>query len=394
MTGYSAMTMPTSLNRPDSEVFGSAPHGRVAILIAAHNEQDSIRQTLEAAVAQDYPLSAVVLMADNCTDRTVEIAESIPGVTVVLTHENRHKKSGALNQGWALFGPHVDFFACLDADTVIPPDSVRHWVAQMVAEPGTAGISARFTMQPKPENSAFENILARLQKSEFAQWTDTALSRGGRTTVLAGTACMLRVAALDSIHCERVTEGVHDGPWSYSSDVEDFELTYRLRRQGWETKVSYTVRAYTDAMVNLRALWAQRMKWQGGTVDDLLTIGVNCLTLRDWLQQAAGLLAAGVRLGWIVLTVTYAAVGILHVDLLWLLAPLLFVCNDVKKSLRVPHRDRRDVLLAALLLPQELFAWMRAGWFLASWMQCLAYRTVLPSLKKDRWAAQITAEAI
>ena len=71
---------------------------------------------------------------------------------------------------------------------------------------------------------------------------------------------------------------MHDGPWSYASDVEDFELTYRLRRLGHACKVSYTVRAYTDAMVTVRALWAQRMKWQGGTVEDLLRIGVNRLT--------------------------------------------------------------------------------------------------------------------
>jgi hypothetical protein len=144
-------------------------------------------------------------------------------------------------------------------------------------------------------------------------------------------------------------------------------------------------------MVSLRTLWAQRMKWQGGTVDDLLRLGVNRLTVRDWGQQLLGLLAALVRMSWITMTVIYSFTGSLHVNVLWLVIPLLFVANDVKKSMRVPHRDWKDVLLAALLLPQELFAWIRAGWFLKSWGECLTQR--ITGTTKDRWAAQISAEA-
>jgi cellulose synthase/poly-beta-1,6-N-acetylglucosamine synthase-like glycosyltransferase len=365
---------------------------RAAILIAAHNEESCIEQTLRAAIAQTYPLSAVIVMADNCTDRTVELASRVPGVTVIETVDNAHKKAGALNAAWARIRDCVDYFACLDADTVLPPESVVHWVAQMDAEPETGGISARFTMQPQESNTAFGNLLARLQKAEFARWTDTALRRGGHTTVLAGTACMVRVAALDEVAHERVQEGVIDGPWSCTSDVEDFELTYRMRRLGYATKVSTTVRAYTDAMVTLRALWAQRMKWQGGTVEELLRMGVDRLTVRDWAQQGLGLMAAGVRLGWIGLTALYAVLGVLHIQPIWLVFPLLFIANDVRHAMRVPHRDWKDILLAALLLPQEAFAWVRAGWFLKSWAECLITKTT-GRRKKDRWALQYTAEA-
>jgi cellulose synthase/poly-beta-1,6-N-acetylglucosamine synthase-like glycosyltransferase len=261
----------------------------------------------------------------------------------------------------------------------------------MESEPATGGISARFTMQPKPTNTPWQNVLARLQKAEFARWTDTALNRGGYTSVLAGTACMVRMSALEAVHEQRMREGVIDGPWSYASQVEDFELTYRMRQLGFDTKVSFTVRAYTDAMVSLRTLWAQRMKWQGGTVDDLLAMGLNRLTWRDWGQQALGLLAAFVRMSWVGMSLLYAAFGTLHVDVRWLLIPLLFIANDVKKSLRVPHRDWKDVLLAVLLLPQELFAWLRAGWFLTSWAESLCHRVT--GTTKDRWAAQISAES-
>ncbi|MDT0351257.1 glycosyltransferase family 2 protein [Pseudonocardia charpentierae] len=204
-------------------------------------------------------------MADNCTDRTVEIASGIPGVTVIETVGNAHRKPGALNAAWRLLRGRVHYMARIDADTILRPAAVGQWVEQMVREPQTAGISARFTMQSDPANAPAQNVWARLQKAEFARWTDTALNRGGHTTVLAGTACMLRMFALEAVHESRVINGVGSGPWSYSSQVEDFELTYRLRILGFHTKVSYTVRAYTDATVDVRALWAQRMKWQVGT---------------------------------------------------------------------------------------------------------------------------------
>lgn len=369
---------------------GPSTPSRVVVLIAAHDEEAGIEATLRAALDQTSPAAAVVVMADNCTDATVERASALPGVTVVETTDNTHGKSGALNEGWARFRDQADCFACLDADTVIPPGSLAAWVAQMDDEPGTAGVSARFTMQPAAGDSRWANLLARLQKAEFARWTDTALNRGGETTVLAGTACMVRAAALDELAAERAAEGVVDGPWSYASDVEDFELTYRLHRLGHRCRASFTVRAYIDPMVSVRALWAQRVKWQGGTVEDLLRIGVNRLTLRDWGQQLLGLVSAAVRVGWLATTALYAVLGILTVHWIWFAVPLLFIATDVKHSLRVPHRDRRDVVLAALLLPQEASAWLRAGWFLRAWGECLA--GVVTGRRKDRWALQYRAE--
>jgi len=383
--------LPTSAATPAAQPRESLPTARVAILLAAHNEEDVIVATLQAAMTQTHPVSAVLVMADNCTDRTAEIARAIDGVTVIETVGNVHRKSGALNAAWHTLRGQVDHLACIDADTILPPESVGQWVEQMLAEPTTAGISARFTMQPRPSNTRLQNLWARLQKAEFARWTDTALNRGGHTSVLAGTACMLRMSALEAVHDERMAEGVVDGPWSYASQVEDFELTYRLRRLGWDTKVSYTVRAYTDAMTNARALWGQRMKWQVGTVEDLLSFGVNRLTLRDWWQQFLGLCAALVRFGWLVTTAAYAALGTLHLSLIWFLLQLLFVFNDVKQAMRVPQRDRTDLLLAGLLLPQEAFAWMRAGWFTVAWAAVL--RSRVTGHRKDRWALQYAAEA-
>jgi hypothetical protein len=286
---------------------------------------------------------------------------------------------------------------------VLPDDSVSTLAAEenvpsIVAslQPGeatTGRVGDRLGHQPVIERALGHvrtlqsDLLVRLQRAEFSKWTDTGLRRRW-TSVLAGTGCVIRNAALREI----AYRSDREGPWTYASMVEDFELTYRIRQLGYHCHISPTVRAYTDAMRTVRSLWAQRMKWQVGTVEDLLSFGVTKLTYTDWRQQAAGLLAAAVRISWVAFTLLALVDGSLHMAWLWLIAPAFFIANDVKQALRIPHRDRRDVLLAALLLPQEFFAWLRAGWFLAAWCSVLTSRVT--RRRKDRWAMQYVAEGV
>jgi biofilm PGA synthesis N-glycosyltransferase PgaC len=58
--------------------------------------------------------------------------------------------------------------------------------------------------------------------------------------------------------------------------------------------------------------------------------------------------------------------------------------------MRIPHRDKWDLVLAGLLIPQEIFAWMRAGWFLAAWFEVVKGR--ITGKRKDRWSMQYAAE--
>lgn len=364
---------------------------RVVLLIPAYNEEDSIVRTVESAVAQDYPMQAIIVVANNCSDRTAELARTVPGVHVVELPDEPHKKAGALNLMYHTCREYTDYLVCIDADTILPPESVRQWVLQMEREPHTAGISARFTMLPDPDNSAWVNFLTRMQKHEFAGWTDKALNRGGHTAVLAGTANCMRVSALDELTDLRIMrDGYEFGPWYYGSLVEDYDLTYELRRLGWETKVSYEVRAYTEAMPTLRTLWAQRMKWQTGTVEDLIRQGIDRYNYREWLVELRAIALTIFRLVWLTTMVLFAVFGILTLQWFWIMLPLFFVATDMKRALRVPHRDKRDVLLAAAFFPLEAAAWMHG--FLTAIAFKEAFVSRLTGRRKDFWARQAQAE--
>jgi cellulose synthase/poly-beta-1,6-N-acetylglucosamine synthase-like glycosyltransferase len=388
-------------NRAAQPVLGARP--AVTVLIAAHNEEGSIKAVLESCLHQTFKPARIVVMADNCTDGTVAIANSVPGVTVFETVDNTHKKSGALNQGWHLTRAATNLYITIDADTILPPTAIRDWVEEF-RDPAVAGVSAKFTMlTPKeirkladdgvvptaprdlPAMSWREIAWVRLQKFEFSRWTDTALARRNRwTSVLAGTACAIRASALEAVVA---AEGWSEGPWTYESAVEDFYLTYCLRRMGYQCRVSATVRAYTGAMTTLKTLWAQRLKWQIGTAQDLKRLGFNRQTIIDWRQQAVGMIAAWLRVAWVSLVVSELVIAH-HLYLMhyWWMFPVLFIALDFRASLRIPHKSKADILMALALIPQEFFAWIRAAWFTWSWVSVLAGR------KPDLWAAQIAAE--
>ncbi len=59
-------------------------HGPVTltVLVPAHNEATGIRATLESLLAQSHPPDRVIVVADNCTDDTADIAREV-GVEVL-----------------------------------------------------------------------------------------------------------------------------------------------------------------------------------------------------------------------------------------------------------------------------------------------------------------------
>lgn len=354
---------------------------KITVLVPAYNEASSIGATLAALGRQSRLADEVVVIPNGCIDSTAALARQYP-VTVYELPRLAHKKSEALNRAWFEYCQDTDIVVCLDADTVLPYNALEDWEDEMIDLPALGGSSSKFTMLDK-------DFLTRLQKFEFARWTYTALKRG-YTTVLAGTGCAIRNDALREV----VAEESPAGPWPYDSQVEDFKLTHWMRQRGWLCHVSPTVRAYTDSMCTVPELWAQRMKWQVGTVEDLLALGLTRLTALDWWQQVAGLFAALTRLVWIAFTVALVALD--HFNFTWywwVFPPVLFIAGDLKAAFLIPFRDKRDILMAAALLPQELFAWMRAAWFATAWLAVIsqkAFRTT----RKDRWAAQHLAEGI
>jgi len=113
-----------SLRRPSAPVPPSLTT-RFRVLIPAHNEETMIKDTLAAASLLDYPADRfeIHVVADNCTDRTAEIAR----LCNVQTHEriapDDPGKGPALS--WLIdslpSGEPSDVIVIIDADSIVEP---------------------------------------------------------------------------------------------------------------------------------------------------------------------------------------------------------------------------------------------------------------------------------
>jgi biofilm PGA synthesis N-glycosyltransferase PgaC len=355
---------------------------KMLVLIPAHNEEDSIGNVLNALLTQTRVPDRIVVMADNCTDKTEAIARRFRGVTVMRTVGNTERKVGALNQGWLRWQAGYDYVAGIDADTILAPDCLQQLEAELAVTARPGGVMARYTFDQRLGASGMARLLIRMQRLEFASWTADALKRNRKTYVLGGQCSLFSNDALRAVAERNQTRG----PWDTSTQVEDMQLTGDLKAMKYSANVSTTARAYAGPMLTLRALWAQRRKWDEGMARLLVRSTVNKWTGTLWRQQLS-LLSNGItRIGFVFLLAASLMVHQYVWNWLWAIPPVIAAILNLKLAWRVPNRGTADLVSAVLLVPVEIYLIMRVACATASWANVLA------GIKRDGWAQQARAE--
>lgn len=98
----------------------SATRPRCAVLIPAHNEEAGLPRTLAAVTPQLRPHDRVLVVADNCTDRTAEVARESGAEAAERFNATERGKGYALAFGVdQLRSDPPDVVVILDADCVI-----------------------------------------------------------------------------------------------------------------------------------------------------------------------------------------------------------------------------------------------------------------------------------
>jgi glycosyltransferase involved in cell wall biosynthesis len=109
----------------------SAKRPEVSVIIPARNEEVSLGTCLESLVSQSGVEFEIIVVNDHSTDRTGEIAASLPGVRVI--------EAGPLPQGWTgknnsvacgAREAHGEWLLFTDADTMHLPGSLARALAE------------------------------------------------------------------------------------------------------------------------------------------------------------------------------------------------------------------------------------------------------------------------
>ncbi|MDD5195786.1 MAG: glycosyltransferase family A protein, partial [Candidatus Omnitrophica bacterium] len=104
----------------------------VSILIPAFNAQRYIRDSIESALAQVWPVKEIIVVDDGSTDATLEIARSYTSSRVQVITQNNRGASAARNSALSL--AQGDYIQYLDADDMLAPDKISRQLKD--AEPG------------------------------------------------------------------------------------------------------------------------------------------------------------------------------------------------------------------------------------------------------------------
>jgi cellulose synthase/poly-beta-1,6-N-acetylglucosamine synthase-like glycosyltransferase len=246
---------------------------RFAVAIPAHNEESVIGETVATLKKLDYPadLWDVFVAADNCTDRTAELARAAGAVCYERTSAERSGKGEALRWLFERIFQAGDYEAVVvfDADTQVRGDFLR--VVNQRLEAGAQVVQGKHVIS-NPRQGWFPALT-------WAMMTiDCRLFSQGRTNLGLSARHMG-----DSI-CFRAPI-LRELGWG-SGLAEDYELRLRLLLSGVCIEYEPGAVGYGQAPLTWQEAQAQRVRWARGVATaskafrgQLLRKGIDS---RDW----------------------------------------------------------------------------------------------------------------
>lgn len=259
-----------SLLNPDRKLIDGIFHGsrtpqnRFIILVPAHNEELLLGDVIAGLHQQFYPADhyEIVVIADNCTDATAEIATAA-GATTLVRHDLDHRGKGqALN--WAIQGPLLkwarpwDGLVIVDADSVLNSDFL--WFMNERLEQGYQAIQGFYGVLNPSDNWRTSLMSAALSVFHF-------LRPLGRDTL--GLPCGLKGNGM----CFSRTLVERFG-YPATSVVEDMELALIYLRHGIGVKFSAGAQVYAQMAATQRHADTQRNRWECGRLELVKTWAV------------------------------------------------------------------------------------------------------------------------
>ncbi|MGB3184771.1 MAG: glycosyltransferase family 2 protein [Ornithinimicrobium sp.] len=319
----------------------------VIAVVPAHNEEDGLANTLLGLSGQSHRPDLVIVVSDNSTDGTVPLAQSFPGVVVIETTGNTDKKAGALNQVLALVLPHLgdqDVILAQDADSVLSADFVENTLRHLQARPDIGAIGGVFAGSPGG------GFVGHLQRNEYARYARDVHRLDGRCLVVTGTAALFRAQTLRDVSTARLAGHLpagdgHGGIYDTTVLTEDNELSFALLHLGHKISSPADCTLATEVMESWSDLWAQRLRWKRGAVENCLQYGLTRVTWRYWGRQIMtflGLLVTIVYFGTLIWAATVG--GGINLHPFWVAVTGVFVLERV---ITVRYRGWRQMILSA-----------------------------------------------
>lgn len=105
---------------------------KISVLIIAHNEEEWIEKCIQSILNQTTTPDEIVLIAHNCTDRTVEIVKKF-NIIKVVEYNGPHGQPYARIKGFQEVTG--DIVACIDGDAWADKNWLKHITSPLLRNP-------------------------------------------------------------------------------------------------------------------------------------------------------------------------------------------------------------------------------------------------------------------
>lgn len=233
----------------------------ISVIIPVHNGEKFLPGCLDALLANSYRERELIVVDDCSTDRSVNISRE-KGALVFAT-PRQSGPGAARNLGAQKARGEVLLF--IDADVVVKPDTLERVAADFMDQPEIAAVFGSYDDEPGEKNfiSQYKNLFHRFVHQQ---------ARSQAETFWAGCGAVRRDAfmSLNGFDAERYPRPA----------IEDIELGYRLRRNGYHILLDKELQAKHLKRWNLRSMlhadifcravpWSMLIFESKGMVNDL-----------------------------------------------------------------------------------------------------------------------------
>jgi cellulose synthase/poly-beta-1,6-N-acetylglucosamine synthase-like glycosyltransferase len=243
----------------DSRHVNASALPSLLVVVPAHDEELMIESCLRSLSNLRYPADKVkiVVVADNCTDRTAELA-SASGV-VCLEREDAQRRGKPWAIAWALdrLPMHAyDALVIIDADSRVDPDFAAGLAS--AAPLSDKAVQAYNDVSNRTDN-ALTRMAAVLSAVRF-RFMNALKQRAGLNVPLANGLCI-------------GTHVLMAHGWTAFSICEDWEMYVILTAHGVRIENVPAARIFSQEARSLRQSTSQRRRWTAGRLAVLMRYG-------------------------------------------------------------------------------------------------------------------------
>lgn len=225
----------------------------ITLLVAAFNEERTVRQTVKSIFDQNYPGPfEIIVIDDGSTDNTAAILKSLEHPLLKVIHAEHGGKSKALNLG--LQQASHDVIVTMDADSYLFHGAIERLISRLVNDPPATAAVAGAVLARNSRN----NWVTRMQEWDYFH----------------GIASVKRLQSL--YHGTLVAQGAFSafrkcvvlevGGWPETVG-EDIVQTWAMLMKGYRIGFAENAIVFTNVPETYNAFFRQRRRWARGLIE-------------------------------------------------------------------------------------------------------------------------------